>query len=66
MRTHAEKLAFTIQEASDSTGIGRTRIFALIKDGRLDARKFGRRTLITATSLRSLVAALPRSSKNAA
>jgi excisionase family DNA binding protein len=65
MHTPAEKLAFTIQEAAASTGIGRTRIFALIKDGHLDARKFGRRTLIPATSLRSLVATLPRSTKTA-
>jgi excisionase family DNA binding protein len=66
MQIPAEKLAFTIAEAVSSTGIGRTKLYALIKQGQLETRKLGARTLIPATSLRSLVAALPRSPKHPA
>jgi hypothetical protein len=44
-------------------GIGRTKLFELIRDGRVDARKLGRRTLITDTSLREFLDGLPRAMK---
>ena len=66
MHIPAEKLSFTIAEAVSSTGIGRTKLYDLIKDGQLEARKLGSKTLIPAPSLRSLVDGLPRSAKTAA
>jgi excisionase family DNA binding protein len=66
MHIRHEKLAFTIAEAVTSTGIGRTKLYALIKEGQLETRKLGSKTLIPAPSLRSLVDGLPRSAKTAA
>jgi excisionase family DNA binding protein len=66
MHSTGEKLAFTIAEAVSSSGIGRTKLYALIKEGQLEARKLGSKTLIPAPSLRSLVDGLPRSAKTAA
>jgi excisionase family DNA binding protein len=66
MHIPTEKIAFTIEQAVASSGIGRTQIYALIKEGRLEARKLGSRTLIPAPSLRALVDGLPRSAKTAA
>ncbi|WP_458094747.1 helix-turn-helix domain-containing protein [Roseomonas sp. WA12] len=60
------KLAFTIPEAVSSSGIGRTVLYAMIKQGRLEARKLGNRTLIPAPSLQALVDGLPRLTKTAA
>lgn len=58
-----EKIAFTVAEAVQSSGIGRTALYALIKAGQLESRKLGKRTLIPATSLRSLIDGLPRTTK---
>lgn len=41
-------------------GLSRTTIYALLKEGKLEARKLGRRTLIEDASLRRLIEALPR------
>lgn len=49
------KLAFTITEACHAVGIGRTKLYALIGEGRLETRKIGSRTVIPAESLRALV-----------
>lgn len=50
------KLAFTIAEACHAVGIGRSKIYELIGQGRLETRKIGSRTIIPADSLRKLVA----------
>jgi excisionase family DNA binding protein len=52
--------AHTIIEACVLTGMGPEAIYAAIRDGRLVARKFGRRTLITDDDLRQFLAGLPR------
>jgi len=49
------KLAFTITEACHAVGIGRTKLYALIGEGRLETRKIGSRTVIPAESLRALL-----------
>lgn len=59
------KLAFTIPEAVNTSGIGRTMLYAMIKQGRLEARKLGNRTLIPASSLQALVDGLPKLTTNA-
>lgn len=49
------KLAYTVPEALAAIGIGRTHFYRLANEGRLDLRKVGRRTLVTAASLRRLI-----------
>jgi excisionase family DNA binding protein len=53
------KLAFSVEETSIRTGLGRDRIYAAIRDGDLVARKFGRRTLITPDALQRFLDGLP-------
>lgn len=50
-----EPLAYSIADAVRVSSIGRTRLYALINEGRLEARKIGKRTLIPAASLRRLI-----------
>jgi excisionase family DNA binding protein len=54
-----ESFAHTIADATKVYGIGRTTPYELIGAKKLDARKCGNRTLITAESLRNYVANLP-------
>lgn len=49
------KLAFTIAEACHAVGIGRSKLYELIADGRLEIRKIGSRTIIPAESLNALI-----------
>jgi excisionase family DNA binding protein len=51
-----EALAVSINDAAKALGLGRTSIYAMITDGRLQAFKLGRRTLVKADSIRRLVA----------
>lgn len=50
------KLAFTIPEACHAIGIGRSKMYELISQGRVETRKIGKRTIIPADSLRGLIA----------
>lgn len=50
-----EPLAYSVADAVRVSSIGRTRIYALINEGKLQARKVGKRTLIPAASLRALI-----------
>ena len=51
-----EALAVSINDTAKALGLGRTSIYAMIGDGRLEAFKLGRRTLIKAASIHRLVA----------
>ena len=51
-----EPLAVSINDTAKALGLGRTSIYAMIADGRLEAFKLGRRTLIRAESIKRLVA----------
>lgn len=54
--THpTEPLAYSIRDASRVSSLGRTRIYELINEKRLRTIKLGRRTLITAESLKALL-----------
>jgi len=53
-------LLVPVEDAFRALGIGRTKGFALIRDGHLIARKIGSRTVVEAESIRSFAAALPR------
>ena len=50
-----EPLAYSVREACRVSSLGRTRLYQLIGEGRLEVRKVGKRTLIPAASLRALV-----------
>jgi excisionase family DNA binding protein len=53
-----EPVTVTVDGARKALGIGTTKIYELIGDGKLDAVKLGRRTLIKTESIRALVAEL--------
>jgi len=50
-----EILLVSISEAAKSLNLGRTSIYGLISEGKLDTRKMGRRRLVTTASLKRLV-----------
>ncbi len=50
-----EPVTVTIEGAKKALGIGTTKIYELIGDGRLRTVKLGRRTLIRTDSIRDLV-----------
>jgi excisionase family DNA binding protein len=50
-----EPLAYSINEACRVSSLGRTRLYELIAEGQLEARRIGKRTLIPAESLRRLI-----------
>jgi hypothetical protein len=56
----ATKFLYTTSETRAALGCGITRLYELINNGSLEARRLGHRTYITATSLEALVASLPR------
>ena len=50
-----EPLAYSIADACRVTSIGRTKIYAMLKNNQLTAVRIGGRTLIPAASLRRLI-----------
>ena len=50
------KLAYSIKEACAASSLGRTSIYAHIRDGRLYAKRLGGRTIIPAESLIAFLA----------
>ncbi|RVP07429.1 DNA-binding protein [Sinorhizobium meliloti] len=53
------KFGLHIDEAVEVSGIGRTNLYAAIRDGRLKARKHGRRTVIISDDLKAFLLSLP-------
>lgn len=49
----------SIPEACAVAGVGRTKIYEAIEDGRLKARKLGKRTIILRTDLQDFLQTLP-------
>ncbi len=45
----------TIKNTCEATGLGRTTVYHLINSGKLKTVKIGRRTLVSADSIRALV-----------
>jgi hypothetical protein len=62
IRATGAPFAFSIAGAVQATGgaVTRTRLFDLIKNGEIDARKVGRRTIVMADSLRDFLARQPK------
>ena len=62
MNTQANDLpreGLSIPEACAVAGIGRTKIYQAIADGKLKARKLGKRTLVLRADLQAFLASLP-------
>jgi len=53
------KLLYTTAEARLALGVGCTKFYQLLNEGLLEARRLGRKTYITAESLKAFVASLP-------
>ena len=53
------KLTYTVKEASRALGIGVTKIYELIAEGKLVAVKLGHRTLIKAEAMNAMIDGLP-------
>jgi excisionase family DNA binding protein len=49
----------SVLEACRISGIGRTKVYEAISDGRLTARKCGKRTIILRSELQQFLTALP-------
>lgn len=50
-----DNLSLTVADACQTTGLGKTYLYELIRDGRVKSVKLGRRRLITTASLRALI-----------
>lgn len=55
IKSPPQPLAYSIADACKVISIGKTRLYELIAEGRLDTRKIGSRTLIPAASLHALL-----------
>lgn len=56
---NSPKRLYKVQEVIAITSLGRTSIYKAIGEGLLIAKKFGKKTLITAESLEAFIASLP-------
>lgn len=50
-----QPLALRINDAARTLGVGRTHLYRLISEGRIDTVQLGRRRLVKAASLRKLI-----------
>ncbi|MDF2809897.1 MAG: DNA-binding protein [Microvirga sp.] len=55
-----ERVAYNIDEAAQASGLGRNGIYREINEGRLIARKYGRRTVILKEDLLAWIRSLPQ------
>ncbi|WP_298283649.1 hypothetical protein [Acidocella sp.] len=53
------EFALTVENAVKASGLARSRIYLLLGEGKLEAKKAGKRTLIMADSLRRYLESLP-------
>jgi excisionase family DNA binding protein len=55
----SDRLAYPINDLAEAIGVGRSKLYEEIRDGRLQAKKLGSRTLITAKAAREYLSNLP-------
>ena len=58
LETQMEKLLATIPEASQAIGHGRSYLYELIREGKVEAVKSGKRRLVVVSSIEAYVASL--------
>ena len=59
-RDHARRELYSPRETENILGVSHATLYRLINAGRLDARKVGGKTVITATSIEAFLASLPK------
>ena len=52
-------ISITVDDATAYCGIGKTKLYELVKEGRFTARKIGRRTLLLTAELDAYIESLP-------
>ncbi|MEP0941667.1 MAG: helix-turn-helix domain-containing protein [Rhizobiaceae bacterium] len=57
------KQAYTVNEVIREIGIGRSKLYAEIKEGKLKPRKIGKKTIFLAKDLEAYLEALPKGIK---
>jgi len=55
-----DTVAYSIPQVMARLGLGRDGVYRAINEGKLPARKFGKRTLITEHDIQSFLDSLPR------
>jgi excisionase family DNA binding protein len=58
-RTAVQKRAFSVDETAQVTALSRDKLYDAMRDGALEYRKFGRRTLIMSDAIDRFLASLP-------
>jgi excisionase family DNA binding protein len=56
----SDAISFSVQVAAVRSGISRSKLYEAIRDGKLQAKKFGRSTLIREVDLSAFLDSLPR------
>ncbi len=59
-RIQPMKLVYSVNETMEVLGVGRTTVYRLIGDKKLEAYKIGKKTVIKAEDLKALVDSLPK------
>ncbi|OCC05079.1 hypothetical protein BA190_09190 [Labrys sp. WJW] len=54
-----QKLAYTVKEACEATTLKMSALYYLLREGKLRARKIGRRTVVLADDLKAYLDSLP-------
>lgn len=54
MNLDQHRLGYTVDQFVEATGVGRTTVYGLIRDGKLATKKFGKRRIVLADSARQL------------
>jgi excisionase family DNA binding protein len=54
-----ERAAYSVAETAVLAGVGKDQVYMAIREGHLQARKWGRRTIIPAEALHRFLAGLP-------
>jgi excisionase family DNA binding protein len=57
--TASNRAAYSIAETLALTGLGRDKLYKVIREGKLTARKCGRRTVVLASDLQRFLEDLP-------
>lgn len=55
-----EPIVLGVKDAADFIGLSRSRLYELIGEQKIEARKLGSRTVVPVASLRAFVEAAPR------